>query len=86
LYQINVQVPTTGLTLGDAVYVELVTDAADIDQIQVPYGAGAPSMARTGGTASAIAHARASRMAAARAHKKMPTIRRNRGVAPTVAE
>jgi uncharacterized protein (TIGR03437 family) len=39
LYQINVQVPATGLTAGDNVYVEFVTDAADIDQIQIPYGA-----------------------------------------------
>lgn len=41
LYQVNVQVPSTGLVAGDNVYVEFVTDAADVDQIQVPYGAGA---------------------------------------------
>jgi uncharacterized protein (TIGR03437 family) len=40
LYQINVQVPTSGLGSGDNVYVEMVTDAADIDQIQIPYGSG----------------------------------------------
>ena len=40
LYQINVQVPS-GLTAGDNVYVEIVTDAADINEIQIPYGAGA---------------------------------------------
>jgi uncharacterized protein (TIGR03437 family) len=39
LYQINVQVPKTGLASGDNVYVEIVTDSADINQIQVPYGA-----------------------------------------------
>jgi uncharacterized protein (TIGR03437 family) len=39
LYQINVQVPTSGLAAGDNVYVEFITDAADINQIQIPYGA-----------------------------------------------
>lgn len=38
LYQINVQVPMTGLGAGDSVYVEIVTDTADINQIQIPYG------------------------------------------------
>lgn len=38
LYQINVQVPTSGLAAGDNVYVEFVTDAADVNQIQIPYG------------------------------------------------
>ncbi|HTS46462.1 MAG TPA: IPT/TIG domain-containing protein, partial [Bryobacteraceae bacterium] len=38
LYQINVQVPTTGLVSGDNIYVEFVTDAADVNQIQIPYG------------------------------------------------
>jgi uncharacterized protein (TIGR03437 family) len=38
LYQINVQVPTSGLALGDNVYIEFVTDAADVNQIQIPYG------------------------------------------------
>lgn len=37
LYQVNVQVPTSGLA-SDSVYVEFVTDAADVDQIQIPYG------------------------------------------------
>jgi uncharacterized protein (TIGR03437 family) len=40
LYQINVQVPTSGLGSGDNVYVEFVTDAADVNQIQIPYGSG----------------------------------------------
>lgn len=43
LYQINVQVPKTGLGAGDNVYVEIVTDYADINQIQVPYGSSAGS-------------------------------------------
>jgi hypothetical protein len=38
LYQINVQVPSGVLGSGDDVYVEFVTDAADINQIQIPYG------------------------------------------------
>lgn len=40
LYQINVQVPTSGLASGDNVYVEFLTDAADVNQIQVRYGGG----------------------------------------------
>jgi uncharacterized protein (TIGR03437 family) len=46
LYQINVQVPTTGLGAGDSVYVEIVTDSADINQIQIPYGSAGSSSAR----------------------------------------
>ncbi len=38
LYQINVQVPSSGLSPGDDIYVEFVTDAADVNQIQIPYG------------------------------------------------
>jgi uncharacterized protein (TIGR03437 family) len=38
LYQINVQVPTGVLGSGDNVYVEFVTDYADVNQIQIPYG------------------------------------------------
>jgi uncharacterized protein (TIGR03437 family) len=38
LYQINVQVPTGVLGSGDNVYVEFVTDFADVNQIQIPYG------------------------------------------------
>jgi uncharacterized protein (TIGR03437 family) len=37
LYQINVQVPTSGL-VGPSVYIEFDTDAAVINQIQIPYG------------------------------------------------
>jgi uncharacterized protein (TIGR03437 family) len=40
LYQINVQVPTSGLGAGDNVYVEFITDAADVNQIQIPFGFG----------------------------------------------
>ncbi len=45
LYQVNVQVPSTGLTSGDDVYIEISTDSADINQIQVPYGAAAARIA-----------------------------------------
>lgn len=41
LYQINVQVPSSGLGVGDNVYVEMMTDAADVNEVQIPYGAGA---------------------------------------------
>lgn len=41
LYQINVQVPTSGLVSGDDVYIELATDAADNNQIEIPYGSAA---------------------------------------------
>jgi uncharacterized protein (TIGR03437 family) len=46
LYQINVQVPATGLGSGDSVYVEIVTDSADINQIQIPFGSSSGSSAR----------------------------------------
>ena len=41
LYQINVQLPSSGLVAGDNVYIEFITDAADVNEIQIPYGAGA---------------------------------------------
>jgi len=47
LYQINVQVPTTGLASGDNVYVEFVTDAADVNQIQIPYGSASGRLVST---------------------------------------
>ncbi len=53
LYQINVQVPTSGLASGDNVYIEFLTDAADIDQIQVPYGSS------SGRAVTSAAHSRA---------------------------
>ncbi len=46
LYQINVQVPTGVLGSGDDVYVELVTDFADVNQIQIPYGAASAAKAQ----------------------------------------
>jgi uncharacterized protein (TIGR03437 family) len=58
LYQINVQVPTGVLGSGDNVYVEFVTDFADVNQIQIPYGAATKAktelrMTRTFGQAHA---------------------------------
>ena len=46
LYQVNVQVPTKGLTLGDLVEIELQIDderfqPVDIKQVYIPYGPGA---------------------------------------------
>jgi uncharacterized protein (TIGR03437 family) len=46
LYQVNVQVPTKGLTLGDLVQIELQIDderfqPVDIKQVYIPYGPGA---------------------------------------------
>lgn len=38
LYQINVQVPSGVLGAGDDVYIEFITDAADVNQIQIRYG------------------------------------------------
>jgi len=38
LYQLNVQVPSSGLTSGDDIYVDVVTDATEVNQIQIPYG------------------------------------------------
>lgn len=38
LYQLNVTVPTSGLSAGDNVYIEFFTDAANNNEIQIPYG------------------------------------------------
>ncbi len=40
LYQINVQVPSGVLAAGDSVYIQFVTDAANVNQIQIPFGSG----------------------------------------------
>ena len=46
LYQINVQVPTVGLGPGN-IYLEIATDFADVNQIQVPVAVKAQSTALT---------------------------------------
>jgi len=40
LYQLNVTIPSSGLGSGDDVYLAFLTDAADINQIQIPMGSG----------------------------------------------
>jgi uncharacterized protein (TIGR03437 family) len=60
LYQLNVQVPTSGLGDGDSVYIEFITDAADVNQIQIPYG-------NSSGTAPAAASRRLARISRIRA-------------------
>jgi uncharacterized protein (TIGR03437 family) len=47
LYQLNVRVPP-GVGPGD-VYVEIVTDSADVNQATVPVGTGASASIRTSG-------------------------------------
>jgi uncharacterized protein (TIGR03437 family) len=69
LYQINVQVPENGLAAGDDVYVEFITDAADVNQIQIPYGS-ASGDSRVGG---------ASRVRAPRARGRKPGAHLARG-------
>jgi len=78
LYQINVQVPTSGLGAGDNVYVEFITDAADVNQIQIPYGFG--STDRPAATARRLA--RAASIRAKRAHPGTAATRRPRGGVP----
>ncbi len=72
LYQINVQVPTDGLAAGDNVYIEFVTDAADVNQIQIPYG--------SAGGVNAVAQTRARAALIRRVHSqaRKPTIHRVR--------
>jgi hypothetical protein len=81
LYQINVQVPSTGLGVGDNVYVEIVTDAADVNEIQIPYGAGAVTPTDVAAKAAIRQKAEASRMRALRAIRakmKPAKVRRSR--------
>jgi uncharacterized protein (TIGR03437 family) len=78
LYQINVQVPTSGLASGDNVYIEFVTDAADVNQIQIPY------KSSTGTTAVTTMRPRAtaSRLRAMRPQGRKPMNHRSRGGVP----
>lgn len=64
LYQINVTLPSTGLTVGHNIYVEIATGASDINQILIPYGASA-----TGGRAAAGPEIRAKVLAHRKAGK-----------------
>jgi uncharacterized protein (TIGR03437 family) len=81
LYQINVQVPTSGLGDGDDVYVEFITDAADVNEIQIPYGSGSSlSSPQT----SSRRLARASRIRALHSQAKKAVSRGARGDVPAV--
>lgn len=93
LYQINVQVPTSGLVSGDSVYVEFVTDAAEENQIQIPFGPGATPLDRTGGSALVRTagtppdglKARSASIVAARARRAKSAVRRMPRGGPAVA-
>jgi uncharacterized protein (TIGR03437 family) len=61
LYQVNVEVPSIGLKNGDNVYVEFVTDAADVNEIQIPYGTPASSSSAAGPVRASRPHIRSSR-------------------------
>ena len=75
LYQLNVQVPTSGLAPGDDVYVEIVTDAADVNQIQIPY----QSSSRSSLVTKARPLAKAPRVPAMRSRGWKPMPHRVRG-------
>jgi uncharacterized protein (TIGR03437 family) len=74
LYQINVQVPTGVLGSGDNVYVEFVTDYADNNQIQIPYGTSGGVNARPAARTFSQAHT-----AIMRSRAQKPLTRRARG-------
>jgi len=76
LYQINVQVPTSGLT-SSQVYVEFTTDAADVVQIQIPYGSGSGSNAVPAARKPGVA----ARAQAIRAHRTKAMTHRLRNAA-----
>jgi uncharacterized protein (TIGR03437 family) len=76
LYQINVQVPTGVLGTGDNVYVEFITDFADNNQIQIPYGTS--SGARTT-VRAARPLGQAARPAVMRSQARKPLTRPARG-------
>ncbi len=78
LYQINVQVPSNGLGAGDPVYVEFVTDAADVNQIQIPFGFGSNDRP----AAAARWRARAASIRAMGSHARKPATPRVRGGVP----
>jgi len=83
LYQINVQVPTSGLGDGDTVYIEFITDAADVNEIQIPYGSGSGLRAAP---ATARRLARASRIRAMHSQARKAMSRGARGDVPPVKQ
>jgi len=84
LYQINVQIPTSGLTSGDDVEIEILTDTADVNQIYIPFGTGAPPpLARPATPQSRLAHAAAIRSAREHMHMKRRAARGSATVEPS---
>jgi uncharacterized protein (TIGR03437 family) len=70
LYQLNIQVPADVLGPGDDVYLEIVTDAADVGEIEIPFGDS------TGTSVKAKApRAKTSRAAAMRARRRKRSTR-----------
>jgi hypothetical protein len=78
LYQINVQVPSSGLAAGDDVYIEFVTDAADVNQIQIPYGSASVGRVST----TARQRAKGLRIRAIRSQVRKPIAHRVRRAGP----
>ncbi len=82
LYQLNVQVPEFGLASA-SVYLEFVTDAADVNQIQIPYGSASGSeVAATAVPRVKRSLAKASRIRAMRSQGRKPATQRVRRGAP----
>jgi uncharacterized protein (TIGR03437 family) len=79
LYQINVQLPSSGLGTGDNVYAEFITDAADVNEIQVPYGAGAVTPNDVAAKALVRQKAEAARVRAVRSARAKMKTRKVRG-------
>ncbi len=84
LYQINVQVPKTGLASGDNVYVELVTDSADINQIAIPYGSSGSTAVKPARGAAALSARAAARPASMKVGSAKHVNRPGRGAASQV--
>ena len=82
LYQINVQVPTSGLGAGDSVYIEFITDAADVNEVQVPYGSGSGNSAAPAATSRRLA--KVARIRALHSQARKATSRGARGDVPAV--
>jgi uncharacterized protein (TIGR03437 family) len=78
LYQVNVQVPASGLVSGDEIYIEFVTDAAEVNQIQIPY----KDSSTTSGVTAARPLGQARRIPAMRLQSRKPATHRVRRGAP----
>jgi uncharacterized protein (TIGR03437 family) len=80
LYQINVQVPAGVLGSGDDVELEFLTESADVNQIYIPYGSGAPTPLAKRARLQAT---RAAHAAAIRKLERKPVKPKARGSAAT---